>query len=41
MRRELLLIAEMVDAAEQARRLVDGVTLEALGTDRQRRDALL
>lgn len=41
MRRELLLIAEMIDAAEQARRLVDGVTLEELGTDRQRRDALL
>lgn len=41
MRRELLLIAEMIDAAEQARQLVDGVTLEDLGSDRQRRDALL
>ena len=41
MRRELLLIAEMIDAADQARRLVDGVTLEQLGGDRQRRDALL
>ncbi len=41
MRRELLLIAEMIDAAEQARQLVDGVTLEELGDDRQRRDALL
>jgi uncharacterized protein with HEPN domain len=41
MRRELLLIAEMIDAAEQARQLVAGITLEELGSDRQRRDALL
>ena len=41
MRRELLLIAEMIDAAVQAQRLVDGVTLEDLRGDRQRRDALL
>lgn len=41
MRRELLLIGEMIDAAEQVQRLVQGVDLEDLGLDRQRRDALL
>ena len=41
MRRELLLIGEMIDAAEQAQRLVQGVDLDDLGQDRQRRDALL
>lgn len=41
MRRELLLIGEMIDAAEQAQALVSGVDLEALSSDRQRRDALL
>lgn len=41
MRRELLLIGEMIEAAEQAQLLVDGVDLLALGSDRQRRDALL
>jgi uncharacterized protein with HEPN domain len=41
MRRELLLIGEMIDAAEQARSLVEGVDLDALAADRQRRDALL
>jgi uncharacterized protein with HEPN domain len=41
MRRELLLIAEMIDAAEQARKLVTGVELVDLQADRQRRDALL
>ena len=41
MRRELLLIGEMIDAAEQVQRLVQGVDLEDLGQDRQRRDALL
>lgn len=41
MRRELLLIAEMIEAAEQARALVADVDLGALEGDRQRRDALL
>lgn len=41
MRRELLLIEEMIDGAEQARSLVAGVDLPALSADRQRRDALL
>ncbi len=41
MRRELLLIAEMIDAAEQAGSLVEGVDLETLAADRQRREALL
>jgi uncharacterized protein with HEPN domain len=41
MRRELLLIGEMIEAAEQAQALVAGVDLEALAADRRRRDALL
>lgn len=41
MRRELLLLAEMIDAAEQAVSLVRGVDLETLSADRQRREALL
>jgi uncharacterized protein with HEPN domain len=41
MRRDVLLIGEMIEAAEQARLLVSGVDLEELATDRQRRDALL
>jgi hypothetical protein len=41
MRRDLLLLAEMIDAAEQAQHLVDGVTVGELEADRQRRDALL
>lgn len=41
MRRDLLLIGEMIEAAEQARALVDGVDIETLASDRQRRDALL
>lgn len=41
MRRELLLIAEMIDAAEQAISLVHGVDVETLAADRQRREALL
>jgi hypothetical protein len=41
MRRELLLIGEMIDAAEQAQALVSGVDVETLTSDRQRRDALL
>ncbi len=41
MRRELLLIDEMIEAAEQARSLVAGFDLEVLEDDRLRRDALL
>jgi uncharacterized protein with HEPN domain len=41
MQRDILLLAEMIDAAEQAQHLVDGVTVEQLEADRQRRDALL
>jgi uncharacterized protein with HEPN domain len=41
MRRDLLLIEEMIDAAEQARSLVADVDLDQLEADRQRRDALL
>ncbi len=41
MRREILLIGEMIDAAEQATALVAGDDLAAISADRQRRDALL
>lgn len=41
MRRDVLLIGEMIDAAEQAQLLVGGVDLAELQRDRQRRDALL
>jgi len=41
MRREILLLGEMIEAAEQAQALVAGLDLEQLGSDRQRRDALL
>ncbi len=41
MRRELLLIAEMIDASEQISSLVADVDLQSLAADRQRRDALL
>jgi len=41
MRRELLLIGEMIEASEQAQSLAAGVELDALNADRQRRDALL
>ena len=41
MRRDVLLLAEMIDAADQARRLADGITVANLEQDRQRRDALL
>ncbi len=41
MRRELLLVGEMIEAAERAQSLVAGVDLDTLGADRQRRDALL
>jgi len=41
MRREVLLIAEMIEAATEARTLVFDADLIALSEDRQRRDALL
>jgi len=41
MQRDVLLLTEMIDAAEQAQQLVHGVTVGQLGADRQRRDALL
>ncbi|MGL4743294.1 MAG: HepT-like ribonuclease domain-containing protein [Dermatophilaceae bacterium] len=41
MRRELLLLEEMIDAAEHAHRLTDGVGVLELSRDRQRRDAAL
>jgi hypothetical protein len=41
MQRDILLLTEMVDAAEQAGQLTAGVTVSQLETDRQRRDALL
>jgi len=40
MQRDVLLLTEMIDAAEQAQQLVSGVTVSQLGA-RQRRDALL
>ncbi|MFZ0161016.1 MAG: HepT-like ribonuclease domain-containing protein [Kineosporiaceae bacterium] len=41
MQRELLLLEELAEAAEQAHRLVAGVSLQALVEDRVLRDALL
>ncbi len=41
MRREVLLIGEMIDAAEQAQQLVEGIGVDEVARDRQRRDALL
>ena len=41
MRRELLLLDEMIDSAEQAHRLATEQTAQTLEADRQRRDALL
>jgi len=41
MQRDILLRTEMIDAAEQARRLTADITVSQLETDRQRRDALL
>jgi uncharacterized protein with HEPN domain len=41
MQRDLLLLTEMIDAAEQAQQLTAGITVSQLETDRQRRDALL
>jgi uncharacterized protein with HEPN domain len=41
MQRDILLLTEMIDATEQAQKLASGITVEQLGADRQRRDALL
>ena len=41
MQRDVLLLTEMIDAAEQAQQLAVGVTISQLEADRQRRDALL
>jgi uncharacterized protein with HEPN domain len=41
MRRDVLLLTEMIEAAEQAQALTDGLTASDLEVDRQRRDALL
>jgi len=41
MRRELLLIAELLDAAERIVELTDGATVTSLDQDRDRREALL
>ena len=41
MRRELLLLEQMIDAAEEAHLLAVDQTAESLASDRQRRDALL
>jgi uncharacterized protein with HEPN domain len=41
MQRDILLLTEMIDAAEQAHQLTAGITIGQLDTDRQRRDALL
>jgi uncharacterized protein with HEPN domain len=41
MQRDILLLTEMIDAAEQAQQLAAGVTVDQLEDDRQRRDALL
>jgi uncharacterized protein with HEPN domain len=41
MRRDVLLLTEMIDAAEQAIQLAASGTVDDLEADRQRRDALL
>jgi uncharacterized protein with HEPN domain len=41
MQRDVLLLTEMIDAAEQAHQLVTGVSVSQLEDDRQRRDAPL
>ena len=41
MRPDVLLVSEMIDAAEQAHHLASGITADELEGDRQRRDALL
>lgn len=41
MQRDILLLTEMIDAAEQAQQLTTGITVSQLEADRRRRDALL
>jgi uncharacterized protein with HEPN domain len=41
MQRDILLLTEMIDAAEQAQHLVGDFAVNELEADRQRRDALL
>lgn len=41
MRRDVLLLHEMIDAAEEASRLVEGLSVAYVEQDRQRRDALM
>ncbi|MCK9904769.1 MULTISPECIES: HepT-like ribonuclease domain-containing protein [Parafrankia] len=41
MRRDILLLGEMIEAVDQAQKLTDGITISGLEADRQRRDALL
>lgn len=41
MQRDILLLAEMIDAAEHAQQLTADVTVSELEADHQRRDALL
>jgi uncharacterized protein with HEPN domain len=41
MRRDVLLLGEMIEAVDQAQKLTDGITASVLQADRQRRDALL
>ena len=41
MQRDILLLTEMIDAAQEAQQLTAGITVSQLETDRQRRDALL
>jgi uncharacterized protein with HEPN domain len=41
MRREILLIQEMIEAADRAVSLIDGIDVEALMSDRLRTEALL
>lgn len=41
MRRELVLLAEMIEAAERAQALAEGIDVHELAADLQRRDALL
>jgi uncharacterized protein with HEPN domain len=41
MQRDILLLTEMIDAAEQAQHLVSDLAVTELEADRQRRDALL
>lgn len=40
MQRDILLLSEMIDAAEQAQQLTADMTISQLEADRQRRDAL-